>query len=335
MNKPNPNYKPVEDILNEIGDPNHAKEVINEIRPTLPDEPTPKPDNKPNQESKPDSKPSQDTKPADNSSNPSNTTPSNPTGNNPPSSGEYFSHWLSEEEKKKLARYERLHFAKIPDNWEEEVEELKKNKKPFDLPPTWREELKQIEELRKCPTWEELHKAVSKEKVNYKDYGTLADFKKSWSDLFGTTTPEQLKKKLEEKPTAETISPEDKEAIKNYAKLKENYNKLSELRKKDIDNLKNQIKIKNAEIDKLKGWKTQLPPDSLVEQIRQKIVQAYNSTDYLNGYYDKLMKQFLNWEITGNEQQKNALKETKIEINKCVAFLEKVAEIKNPNIRQF
>ena len=52
----------------------------------------------------------------------------------------------------------------------------------------------------------------------------------------------------------------------------------------------------------MKGWKTQPVPDNLVNQINQKIIQAYNSTDYLNGYYEKLMKQFLNREVAGTEE---------------------------------
>jgi Skp family chaperone for outer membrane proteins len=91
-----------------------------------------------------------------------------------------------------------------------------------------------------------------------------------------------------------TLTDEEKEAIKEYPKLKKDYDNLKTKNDKEIAKLKNDIKIKNTEIDKLKGWKTQPDPSSLVDQINQKIIQAYNSTDYLNGYYEKLMKQFLN-----------------------------------------
>jgi hypothetical protein len=44
------------------------------------------------------------------------------------------------------------------------------------------------------------------------------------------------------------------------------------------------------------------------------------------------MKTFLNWEITGTQEQQNAIKETKIEVGKCLKFLEEIGTIKNPNI---
>lgn len=250
-----------------------------------------------------------------------------------PDNSSYFSHYLTNEDKKKLARYERLHFERVRDNWEEELEKLNKNKKPFDLPPTWREQLNMLEELRKRPTWEALHKAVSEEKGKYKDYDNINNTLKTWTDIFGTDTAQQVKDKLDDKPILTTLSPEEKEAITNYKKLKGDYDNLKTKTKKEIDNLKQKIRVKDADIDKLKGWKNQPAPGSLVEQIRQKVIQAYNSTDYLNGYYEKLMKQFLNWEITGTEEQKNAIATTRTEINKCLKFLEEIGTIKNPNIR--
>lgn len=332
MNRPNPLLNEIGDILNEIGDPTHSKPILDTVRPTLPDKPKPTPE-----PSKPD-----------NSSNTSTTTPSNTTPQpspnqttttqpiqpaQPADNSSFFSHYLTPEDKKKLARYERLKLEKVSDNWEEELRRLKEDQRPFDLPPTWREELKTIEELRKRPTWEALHKAVSEEKGKYSDYSTIKSDLKTWTETFGTATAQQIKDKLDAKPTSTTLSPTDKEAIANYAKLKTDYETLKTSKDKEIGNLKNQVKIKNAEIEKLKGWKTNPAPDSLTEQIKQKVIQAYNSTDYLNGYYEKLMKQFLNWEITGNEQQKNAIKETKIEVNKCLKFLEEIGTIKNPNIK--
>jgi hypothetical protein len=99
---------------------------------------------------------------------------------------------------------------------------------------------------------------------------------------------------LDAKPVPTILTPDEKEAIANYSKLKGDYNALKTSKDKEIGTLKQQLKLKNAEIEKLKGWKTNPTPDNLVEQIRQKTIQAYNSTDYLNGYYEKLMKTFLN-----------------------------------------
>ena len=43
MNRPNPDYDFVNNILNEIVDPTHSKPFLNEISPTLPDLPKPNP----------------------------------------------------------------------------------------------------------------------------------------------------------------------------------------------------------------------------------------------------------------------------------------------------
>lgn len=332
MTRPNPNYNDVENILNEIGDPTHSKNILNEIRPILPDNPTPSPI-KPIDPVNPTPTPSPAPTPQPQPITPPQPSPSpspSPTPNPSPDSGEYFSHYLTEEDKKKLVRYSRLHFERLPENWEEEWKRAKANQMPYDLPPTWREQLEAMEELRKRPTWEQLHKAVSEEKGKYKDFDLIKATLKTWTDIFGIETAQQIKDKLDAKPIPTTLSPEEKEAIANYAKLKGDYNTLKTSKDKETNNLKNQVKLKNAEIEKLRGWKTQPAPGSLVEQVRQKIIQAYNSTDYLNGYYEKLMKQFLNWEITGTQEQKSAVATTKSEINKCVNFLENVASIKNP-----
>jgi len=90
----------------------------------------------------------------------------------------------------------------------------------------------------------------------------------------------------------------------------------------EFDKLKAEKEKKDKELERWKSFKTE-PRNNLVEELRSKIIQAYNSEEYLNGMYQKLLRTFLTWEEVGSEEQKEAIKSVRPEINNCIRFLER------------
>jgi hypothetical protein len=85
--------------------------------------------------------------------------------------------------------------------------------------------------------------------------------------------------------------------------------------------LKSQIEEKQKDINSLRDWQNK-PKNNVIEEIQQKIISAYNADSFLKQFFLKLMNNFLTWEYTGNKDQREAIKKTKIEINKCIKFLQ-------------
>jgi hypothetical protein len=115
------------------------------------------------------------------------------------------------------------------------------------------------------------------------------------------------------------MTDKEKEKLAEFDKLKQEKEKLE----KEKEFLKTQSLKNQSQIEQTKIQRTQ--PNKLIEEVRRKIIQAYNSEEYLFGMYQKLMQNFLSWEEVGNEEQKETIKLVKSEVNKCVEFLERVS----------
>jgi hypothetical protein len=60
---------------------------------------------------------------------------------------------------------------------------------------------------------------------------------------------------------------------------------------------------------------------TLSKKISEEIIKAYNSPSYLKSYYLKLMKPFQDWEIYGNEEQRQACRQNKNGLEEVIRFL--------------
>jgi hypothetical protein len=117
----------------------------------------------------------------------------------------------------------------------------------------------------------------------------------------------------------------------NYDKLEQNLNKWKsdkDVADRENVNLKAQLKVKQAEIDRLKKDGKQKPASpSLIDKIERKIVEAYNSPSYLLGTNINIMKTYLSWEYSNNEELSTAVIPLRSKIKNCLSFLEN----KKPN----
>jgi protein-disulfide isomerase len=60
---------------------------------------------------------------------------------------------------------------------------------------------------------------------------------------------------------------------------------------------------------------------TLSKRIAEEINKAYKAPRYLFSYYLKLMNTFKDWEIYGNDDQKQASQQNKNELEKVITFL--------------
>jgi len=123
---------------------------------------------------------------------------------------------------------------------------------------------------------------------------------------------------LSKKPlTTSLLTDLDQQKIAEYESLKKGL----ELNEKEKEELKKQIENKEKDNRILKKWKTPEAESDLNKEIQQKIIDAYNTEEFLLDYHKKLLTNFLDWEYMGNEKQRTASKKNKAGLNKCLKFL--------------
>jgi hypothetical protein len=95
------------------------------------------------------------------------------------------------------------------------------------------------------------------------------------------------------------ISQADQDKINNYdALLKERDSLLKQLNQKPKDDI-----------------------STLSKRVGEEIIKAYKAPRYLFSYYLKLMNTFKDWEIYGNDDQKQASQQNKNELERVIIFL--------------
>jgi hypothetical protein len=120
-----------------------------------------------------------------------------------------------------------------------------------------------------------------------------------WKKQFGSQTPEQVQAELNNKSSGLTLTPEQEHKLNNYDALK-----------KERDDLL----VKSIQKPKEKS-------SPLSKKIADEIIKAYKAPKYLFSYYLKLMKTFQDWEVYGTEEQKQASRQNKGDLERVIKFL--------------
>jgi len=110
---------------------------------------------------------------------------------------------------------------------------------------------------------------------------------------FNKLTELEKKKLTDYNDLLTKYSKTDKNSLENYIETLKN-KPLSPLTKEQQIKLKNYDKlVKERDSLKYFGKIVKSPSDALVDQVNEHIIKAYNSNQYLQGYYLSLMKRFL------------------------------------------
>jgi hypothetical protein len=173
--------------------------------------------------------------------------------------------------------------------------------KPADLPADWKQQIEQYKKwittfVGKTP---EFVKIKCDEEKKPTDYEALKKELSQWKIQFFNKTPEQIKADLDAKPTTSPLTAEQQNKLNSYDALKkERDDLLVKLSQKPKENL-----------------------TSLSKKIADEIIKAYKAPRYLFSYYLKLIKTFQDWEIYGTDEQKQASKQNKADLERVIKFL--------------
>jgi len=184
-----------------------------------------------------------------------------------------------------------------------------------------------LESKKELTDYQLLDKEWGKKKP---DYDNSRDYLNAWYTLrLFLHEWEELNKK----PLQNSMTDKEKQKLSEFDKIKLEKEKKdkeltqlvrqNELLKTQTQEKHDEVKKLNSRLEQWKSFKTE-SRSNLTEEVRKKIIEAYNAEDYLIGMYREVMKNLLIWEYSGTEEQKETIKTLKTEINKCINFLEKV-----------
>jgi len=141
---------------------------------------------------------------------------------------------------------------------------------------------------------------TKEEQKKLTDYDLLEKELKTWQSQFTGKTPTEIQEELNKKQ----LTAEQRSKLTEYDKIK-----------KERDDLFSKVNQKPKET-----------LTSLSKKISDEIFKAYKAPRYLFSYYFKLIKTFQDWETYGSEEQKQASRQNKADLDRVIKFLAEYQE---------
>lgn len=232
---------------------------------------------------------------------------------------------LTNEQKRKLTRYDNLHFDKLTDDWEIVYNNLQNAKNVLDLwqltfeGKTPQEISTELEALRNKPAGTVLT-PTQQEAIN--NYDKVKGALNTWTSIFGTKTPNEVFIKYNE-PKGEALTKEQRDKLNNYDAIKKGKDSLQTRLDNAIKNLTAEQSKKKAlsdEIDRLKEKVGNPLENIIVDKLKEVVI-----SDEWN--YPRLLetfKRFMDWRNSEDKEKRKIIYKYWKAINKNVKWLESV-----------